>query len=375
MNNKYPLNSAPVLQVKGLTTILGGRKIIDISELNVWPNETLMIIGPNGSGKTTLLLSMALLLKPSTGIIKYHGVKIDNARQILAQRRRIAVVLQEPLLLNSSVMDNVTLGLKLRKVPRPMIHERAIKWLERFGVDHLAKRQARTLSGGEARRVSLARAFALEPEILFLDEPFIALDSPTKQALLEDFEDVIHETKSTVVMVTHDRNEALTLGERVAVIMNGTIRQYGTTDEIFTSPVDEEIANFVEAGNILRGIITAQENGLAVLNVNGVNIQVATDLPVGTETTGYMHYDDVTLYVNEPAAASSARNHLKGYITRIISAGAQIKVFVDCGFKLVALITRRSWQELGLEVGMEIQAVFKATSIHLIPRHTAEADY
>jgi tungstate transport system ATP-binding protein len=360
---------AYALEAKDLSVTHGDQKTLDVPLLQVHPNEVLMVIGPNGSGKTTLLLSLALLLKPSTGAISYRGIPVMGSNQVLQLRRKLAVVFQESLLLNSSVWDNVTLGLRLRGVKDDEVRIRTEKWLERFSIAHLKKRQARLLSGGEAKRVSLARAFVLQPEVLFLDEPFAALDSPTRQSLLEDFESVLRETKTTTVMVTHDRNEALILGDRVAVLMNGSISQIGAPAEVFGSPVDEEVASFVEAGNILHGTITSQSNGLAVIDIEGLRLQAVSDLKAGSRVTIYLHYEDITINLpsTEPVS-SSARNQFKGNITRIFPLGSQLKVTIDCGFNLAAIITRRSWDELGLELGQEVIASFKASSVHLIPR-------
>ena len=241
-----------VVEGRDLVVVLGGQQVLDVPGFAVREGEVMMIIGPNGSGKTTLLLTLALLLKPASGTVLYRGRPIVGTRTALQQRRKLAVVFQEPLLLNSSVLDNVLLGLKLRGVPGEEIKPRAERWLERFGILPLAKRQARLLSGGEAKRTSLARAFALEPEVLFLDEPFMALDSPTRQGLFDDFERVLRETKTTVLMVTHDRDEATILGDRVAVIMDGKVRQIGTPANVFAAPVDEQVAEFVKIRNVLR---------------------------------------------------------------------------------------------------------------------------
>lgn len=282
-------------------------------------------------------------------------------------RRKLAVVFQDPLLLNNTVWDNVILGMKLRGVSREESKYRAEKWLERFGITALAKRQARTLSGGEAKRVSLARAFALQPDILFLDEPFSALDSPTRHALLEDFENVLRETKVTTVMVTHDRDEALMLADRVAVLMNGSVCQIGTPEEVFGSPIDEDVARFVEAGNILHGVISSQINGLAVVNVDGHELQVVSDCAAGDRVTVYLSYDDITLTLPlTETLRTSARNQLRGRIIRSFPFGSQVKVTINCGFNLASVITRRSWEELDLETGKEIVASFKASSAHII---------
>lgn len=358
------------LEARDISVILSGQEVLKVHSLQVNPGEVLAVIGPNGSGKSTLVLSLALLLRPAAGTISCQGIPISGASQILQLHRKIAVVLQEPLLLNGTVWDNVTLGLRLRGVKGDEAGARAKKWLERFGISHLTRRQARLLSGGEAKRVSLARAFVLEPEVLFLDEPFSALDSPTRQALLEDFEVVLRETRVTTVMVTHDRNEALALADRVAVLINGSIAQLGTPDEVFGSPANEEVASFVEAGNILHGKVSSQSNGLASIDVEGRQIQAVSDLPTGSIVTLYLHHEDITLGLPWAGAMpSSARNQFKGSIVRTFPLGSQLKVTLDCGFNLTVVITRRSWEELGLETGREVVATFKASSVHLIPRH------
>ena len=359
-----------VLEVNQMAAVLGGQKVLDIPTLPVRSSEVLVVIGPNGSGKTTLILCLALLLKPAEGTILYHGQPVRHDNSILQLRRRFAVVFQEPLLLSTSVWDNVTLGLRLRRVNQKEAKVRAQHWLERFGLAALAGRQAKTLSGGEAQRVNLARAFALEPEILFLDEPFAALDAPTRQSLLEDFERVLRETGITTVMVTHDRNEALALADRVAVLMNGRLRQIGLPREIFSSPIDEEVASFVGVENILPAVISAQNNGIAAVTVEHQQLDVVSELPAGSKATLCLHPEDVTLSVPSTGTPpSSARNHLSGRIAKIFPIGSQVRVTVDCGFPLLALITRRSCEELQLEVGKTKTASFKASAIHLIPKH------
>ena len=361
--------SLNVIEATQLSVVLGGHKVLEVPSLQVLLNEVLVIIGPNGSGKTTLLLCLALLLKPASGTIYYHGQPVGNGSDILELRRRFAVVFQDPLLLNTSVWDNVTLGLRLRGVNKKEIKSRAQRWLERFGIAALAQRQAKTLSGGEAKRVSLARAFALQPEVLFLDEPFTALDSPTRQTLTEDFESVLRETKVSTVMVTHDRNEAVVLANRVAVLMGGHIRQIGKPEEVFSFPTDEEVASFVEAGNIIHGMVTSQNGGLASVGIGKQQIDTVSGLASGNKVTVLLRQEDIIILLPSiQNAPSSARNNLAGKIVRVFPQGSQIRVTVDCGFPLVALITRRSYEELGLGVGQAVVVSFKASSVHLIHR-------
>ncbi len=369
MNQTPALSSRYALEASNVSVILGGKKVLEIPSLEVFPNEVLVVIGPNGSGKTTLLLTLAMLLKPATGMIAYQGQSSGNNAALLELRRKLAVVFQEPLLLNTTVWNNITLGLRARKLPAEEIKARTEKWLARFGIAALAQRQAKTLSGGEAKRASLARAFALQPDVLFLDEPFNGVDSPTRQALMEDFGSVLRETNVTTIMVTHERSEALMTAHRVVVLINGRIRQIGTPQQVFSNPVDEEIANFVEAGNIMHGVVSSQTQGQALVDVEGVQFDIVSNLAAGTKTTMFLHDDDITISLpTVQTQLSSARNHFTGKVTKFFPTGSQIRVTVDCGIPLVALITRRSWEELGLKIGDTVIITFKASSIHLITK-------
>ncbi|MEW6141625.1 MAG: ABC transporter ATP-binding protein [Chloroflexota bacterium] len=358
------------LEANELIVNRGGRRILDVPSFQATSGEVLAVIGPNGSGKTTLIQCLALLLNPDSGIISYNDHRISGGRSALHQRRRLAVVFQEPLLLRGTVHDNVSLGLRLRGFSHEEITSRVNRWLERFGIAGLANRQAATLSGGEAQRASLARAFALEPDVMFLDEPFAALDAPTRQSLTGELSQVLRETRTTTVMVTHNRNEALALGDRVAVLMEGQIRQTGTPQSVFTYPADEAVAAFVGVENILQGTVIAQNGGVAVVSIaGGRNIDAVSDLVEGQPAAVCLRPEDITLTAYEKNAAwTSARNRLPCRVVGLSPGGAQTRVHLDCGTGLVALITTRSCQELGLIPGKEVTASFKATSVHLIPR-------
>jgi tungstate transport system ATP-binding protein len=355
---------SPILEVKGLSVIYGDRKVLDVPSLRVASNEVLAIIGPNGSGKTTLLLCLALLLKPTTGHVEYRGQIISNGASLMPMRRHFGVVFQEPLLLNTTVWDNVILGLRLRGFSGQEIKNRAHYWLERFGIASLAQRSTRTLSGGEAQRTSLARSFVLQPEVLFLDEPFAALDVPTRQNLFGDMINILQETKCTTVMVTHDRNEAQTLAQQVAVIMKGKIVQLGSSREIFSSPASEEIAKFVGMENILEGTVAANTNCIADINIKGQIIEGVSSCQVGGKVNVAIRPEDITLALNKPV--SSARNIFSGTIVSMIPTGPLVRISLDCGFPLVALLTRMSSDELELKLGKTVYASFKATAIHVI---------
>ncbi len=238
--------SAPILEGRNLRVVYGRQAVLDVLQAEVREGEVLAIIGPNGAGKSTLLRVLGLLETPTTGTVRYRGqVTSPSGSQGLAIRRRFASVFQEPLLCDATVQANVALGLRLRGRPADESAAAVRAWLERLGIAHLADRKARTLSGGEAQRTSLARAFAVDPEVLLLDEPFAALDPPTRAELLLLLQRLLRETGRTTIFVTHDREEALQLGDRIVVIADGRVCQVGPPAEVFGQPTSEEVARFV----------------------------------------------------------------------------------------------------------------------------------
>lgn len=362
------MNSSPLLRVQNLQVEAGDRTLLSVPFLEINHGEVLAIIGPNGAGKSTLLQSLACLREPTAGVLQFDGQAIDLNAPPLTFRRRLAVVFQEPLLFDATVFENVASGLKLRGVARGAIRERVHLWLERLGIAQLAQRQARTLSGGEAQRTSLARAFVLDPDLLLLDEPFSALDPVTRESLLETFHRLQRQTRVTTLFVTHDRLEALRLGDRMAVMDEGAIVQVGAPEEVFGQPINEKVASFVGIETILRGQVESQTEGFAKIRVGtGASIAVASPLPQGAEVTLCIRPEEVTLTgMAADASPSSARNHFSARISRIVPWGVAFKVHLDCSFPLVAFVTRPSIELLGLREGERVVATFKATAVHVI---------
>ena len=344
----------------------GARTVLEVPSLAVAPGEILVVIGPNGAGKSTLLRVIGLLEAPTAGEVRFRGEPV-TPRHGLAVRRRMASVFQEPLLIDASVRDNVALGLRFRSAEAAVLGPRVARWLDRFGIGALAARRARTLSGGEAQRVALARALVLEPELLLLDEPFAALDQPTREGLIEDLGAILRAEGITTVLVTHDRGEALALGDRVAVLMNGRLLQVDETAQVFRAPASEEVARFVGVETILHCPVIGRDGALSLLEAGPGTIEVAQFAEPGEWVRLCLRPEDVTLAAGAPAAAhSSARNRLPGRVMRLIPSGPHVRVIIDCGFPLAALVTHRSVEELHLAEGVNVTAQFKATAPHLL---------
>ena len=357
-----------LLRVEDLDVRRGGVRVLDIPALSITAGQALALIGPNGTGKSTLLLTLACLLKPFQGRLRFRDREVDAAHGDFDYRRCVAMVFQEPLLFDATVFDNVAAGLRIRGVGRTEINRRVPGYLGLFGIGHLAQRSARKLSGGEAQRTSLARAFVTKPEIVFLDEPFSSLDPPTREALTEDLERILRETHTTAVMATHDRMEALRLADRVAVMNGGRIAQEGQVAEVMNRPADGFVATFVGVETVLPGRVIGNSDGVFTAAVQGGEIQAVGHLRTGEAVLCCIRPEHVTLSTITPSSESSARNVFAGTIRKITPLGLFYRVHVDCGFDLVSYVTRQSIDELSLVEGSEVTASFKATAVHVIPR-------
>jgi tungstate transport system ATP-binding protein len=361
--------SPPLLQARGLKIKIGKALLLNVPELDVNQGEIISLIGPNGAGKTTLLLALARLSRLYEGEVIFRGSPVRTRREKLDYRRRIAMVFQESLLFDTTVFRNVAEGLKIRGTGKGETETRVERQLERFGISALRGRSARNLSGGEAQRTSLARAFAVEPDIIFLDEPFAALDPPTRDAIVEDLEKALRETGTTAVIATHDRIEALKLSDRIAVMMGGLIVQDGSPVEVMNAPADESVASFVGAETILEGKVSGNRGGVMTIDLpTGQSIEAAGEISPGTGAMIFIRPENVTIARPEDAAATSARNSFLGRVEKITPAGFFHKIRINCGFPLVAYATHLALAELSIREGLEVSASFKATSIHVIKK-------
>jgi tungstate transport system ATP-binding protein len=356
-----------ILTVQNLIVRLGGVTVLDIRELNVEAGRILALIGPNGAGKSTLLLTMAGLLKPSQGKLYYQGQPVETSANRANMRRSVSVVFQEPLLLNTSVYENVALGLKFRHLRHDEIKRNVEDALDYFGISSLAARSAKTLSGGEAKRVSLARAFALKPQLILLDEAFNSLDPPTRETLIDDLRHILEETKITAVLALHDREETLRLAQDVTVMASGKIVQSGTTAQIFNRPDSEFVANFVGTETILEGTVQSCKAGLMAISVAGKIIEAVGNFLPGHNVYCCLRPENITVSPTMPEKIS-ARNIFEAKIQKIVRQTFFYKMFLDCGFPMVAYITVSSCEDLGLCEGSIVAASFKATAVHVIPR-------
>ncbi|MGB5924773.1 MAG: ABC transporter ATP-binding protein [Dehalococcoidia bacterium] len=360
-----PLSS--IIEVAGLTHSYAEREVLQDLNLSVGKGEVFTLIGPTGAGKTTLLRIIDLLEVPGAGEIYFDGKCIPRlGKQRLEIRRRMSFIHQKPQVFNLSVYDNVACGLRWRGENRNRTAEKVDRILEMVGLEGYENRNARTLSGGEAQRVALARSLVLEPDVLLLDEPTANLDPVSTAKIEQLISYVARQRNSTMIMATHDMSQGQQLADRIGVLLAGRLVQTGNATDIFRSPQNEEVAHFVGMENIIEGVISASDEGIATVNIGGNGLQAVSNYPVGREVYACIRPEDITLALS--STQSSARNSFRANVTRVTTLGPLSRVEMNCGFPLVALVTRISAEELDLQVGKEVYATFKATGVHIMER-------
>ena len=329
-------------------------------DLSIAQGSYFVLLGPTGSGKTLLLEAIVGAYRPSKGQIIVNG---KNVTRLPPEKRGISYAPQNYLLFeNMRVQKNVEFGLHARGVPEADRQDRTERLLGLLGISHLANRFPRNLSGGEKQRVSLARALAVEPRAVLLDEPLSSVDPETKSSILDYLRRVHKETGVTIIHVTHDHLEAAAVAERMGVIRNGKIVQVGAPTEVLESP-STEASSIFHAENLIEGKVVRKESDIALVDVGGGNIIEAL-----TDRTGpvILHIRPEDILVSKQALASSARNQLSGKVTEITDLGATVRLRISGETRIITTITKRSFFEMQLNIGSPVRAVFKTTTIEVL---------
>jgi molybdate transport system ATP-binding protein len=346
----------------------GGPVIVADFELDLDAGETLVLFGPSGSGKTTVLRCVAGLDRPTAGTISARGtvwVDVAAGRDLRPQARRIGYVPQGSALFpHLSVRDNLAFALNGSAASR---RRRTTELVALLGLQGLEDRRAAALSGGERQRVALGRALGRDPQVLLLDEPLAALDTPTRESLRLDLRRVLTTLRIPALLVTHDRTEALVFGDRVAVLVDGRVRQIGRAADVFNRPADPTVARVTGVETVVDGLVEAAGDGLVTVRVGTARLTAVAEAAPGEAVVVTVRPEDVLLVEDAATVGGySARNRLRGTVRRIEPLGALVRIEIDCGFPLVALVTRLAFDELDLRPGASIGALVKAPSVHVI---------
>ncbi len=330
-----------------------------------------VLFGPSGCGKTTVLRCLAGLEKPEEGIIRFGNETWFDAERgicLAPQQRGIGFVFQDYALFpHLTVRGNIGFGL-----PSGTRDTDLNAMLQRFELVDVAHQRPRQLSGGQQQRVALARALMRRPRLLLLDEPLSALDATLREELRIELRQFLSACEVPVLLVTHDRDEALALGNELVVMSGGRVLQSGPVLDVFNRPADAEVARIVRVENLQPGRIINIVDGLATVEVGKVRLTALALPGVQGQVIVCIRGEDVILQ-REPNPASSVRNRLAARVIAMRPGSPLTRVELDAGFPLFAYITRPACEDLALAPGAEVMAMIKAPSVHLVSRNASSA--
>lgn len=347
-----------MIEVKDLRLNVGKFSLKGIN-LDIQDGEYFVLLGPTGSGKTMLLDSIAGLKTLTAGRIKINGRDVTNLN---LEQRNIGFAYQDYMLYRHlSIRENIAYGLMWRHRTGKALDIAVDKVVELLNLSDLLDRRPLSLSGGETQKIALARALAITPDLLLLDEPLSAVDPDTKETFERELRAIHDRLKLTTIHVTHDFEEAVAIGDRIAVMGDGNIRQTGTPDEIFRRPSSEFVARFVKTRNIFAGEVLDGSGDGCVFQTDGVRL--LADTPLRGNRSASIRPEDI-LVSREPMD-DAVCNRLQGTITAISNRGSIVNLTVDVPPQFTCLILPRSLEELGLAEQQKVYIGFKASAVNI----------
>jgi len=334
-----------ILELRHIQYHYNGKKILDIPSIGIERGQIYGLVGPNGSGKTTLLSIMSLILKPTAGQVIYEAKPVYyDHKSLTTLRSSMTMVLQNPYLFHTSVGKNVAYGLKVRKFSKKERESRIKEALHLVGLDDFERRGARQISGGETQLVALARALALKPHILFLDEPTANVDTRHVHRLERIIDRINQELDTTIVITTHNLTQAYRLTDRVLSLFNGSL----VPSTMY---------------NLFSGRILIKDEG-PLFDTGKIGIWISPDS--GASDADHVTIDPEDIIVSKKPFESSARNLFEGTISKIVDQGGKIALEVQSREIFHVWITEISFREMGLNIGSKIYLTFKASSVHIL---------
>jgi molybdate/tungstate transport system ATP-binding protein len=346
-----------MINISKLRVEFKGFTLQDI-DLDVESGDYFMLVGPTGSGKTILLETIAGLYSMKSGAIRIDDRDISLLEP---EKRNIGMVYQDCALFpHLSVAENIAFGLKLRHTTPQNLKSVLEEISSLVSISHLMERKPLTLSGGEKQKVALARALAIKPNLLLLDEPLTALDPENRENLQQELKRIHRELKVTIIHVTHDFSEALILGKHIAVIGMGSIKQTGTPEEIFRKPNSEFVARFTLMRNILQGETLSNSEGNSVF-FSG-NLELIVPACNKGMRNACIRPEDVTVFCD--LSIQTGPNSIIGVVKSIEDRGTHFHVTVGLPQEICCAIERRIFNKSGMMIGQNVKIVLNSDSIH-----------
>lgn len=350
------------IAARNLSKSFDGKAVLKDVSLDIDNSGIYALVGPNGSGKTTLMRLLALLEKSDGGTLKYKTRGSEGYDAVVHSpgiRKKMGLIHNPAVMLSGTVRYNLEYGLRVRGVSPPERRRRSDQALEALSLKGFGKREARTLSAGEIQRVALGRVLALDPEVVFLDEPTANLD-PLSAKLIEKTILELSSRGKKVILATHNLWQVERIADWVWFLNDGVISISGTAQDVLHKGDQAFWGKFLGRDNMFKGEIVKIGNG-KLFQIGDAKFEVAT----GLEGPAMASLNPNEIILSSQKLVSSARNVLEGTITEAVSEGGLYKVTVDTGIPLDAAITKASWDEMGLQKGSRVYAVFKASSVRV----------
>lgn len=336
------------------------RFTLSVPSLIVQESIHFVLLGPTGAGKTLLLNIIAGIVSPDQGRVRAGDTDITH---LPPEKRRFGVVYQDSALFpHLSVEENIAFPLRVRRIDRSEVLRLTDEMMSRIGIKHLSGRGVTGLSGGEKQRVALARALITNPLVLLLDEPFNSLDYISRENMMSLLKEIRRLQNPTILHITHDFEEALALADRVGIIKNGFIEQTGTTTEVFRSPGNSFVANFVGARNIFPGTVIGSGDTTRFSIDGGKTLFIGRDVDPDVR---YAMVRAEDIIISRTEQQSSATNSFRGTVVDITRKRGINEIVVDFGITIHSYITNRSLESLDIKLHDEVYVIFKGSAIHL----------
>ena len=348
-----------MLEVRGIRKRLGNFSI-NVDSVKIEMGRHFVLLGPTGSGKTLFLSMIAGVVNPDEGQVFFKGRNITGMKP---EYRGFGMVYQDSALFpHLSVDANIGFSLKMKKENESRIKSAVERVMQQCGITNLRGRSIQHLSGGEKQRVALARAIISRPGILLLDEPFSSLDFKTREDMMDLLGTIRREYSPTILHITHDFEEALTLADDAGVIDNGKIVQYGTKGQVFRQPKNAFVAEFVGAKNIYSGKLNKKDGSTTFLTDEGIELFIGRNID-GAPAGAMIRAEDVI--ISRTPQESSATNQMHGEITLVQEKRGVFEITVDAGIIVHSYVTGKSVDEMNLQPGKKVFVIFKGSTIHL----------
>jgi molybdopterin-binding protein len=348
-----------MLEINNISKRFDDFCLTDVS-FSIGKGDYFILLGESGAGKSMILETIAGLVKPDSGTINLNGRNITTDK---IQDRRIGLVFQDHAIFpHLTVEENIAYSLHGVHMTKQEKHYKVMSIANELGIGELLKRKPGTLSGGELQRVALGRTLIQQPAILLLDEPLSSLDTRLKSDLRRLLR-AIHRKGQTILHVTHDYEEALSLATRIAVIHQGRIIQEGSPEGVFHHPKSEFVAHFIGVKNFFKSKLVTEDQVTFACTDHNIRFRVVTILTSGE---GFILIRGEDILLSSIPVETSATNSFTGTVVEIVPYEGGIDVTIDAGIELHALITRESLSKLGLESGKTCRAHVKATAVRFI---------